>query len=170
MMSIEAQRIQQLRKKETELKAPVTIESINDYISLMQRYREYLGLFNHLGTAVAKKQYPKHYKHLKLDELLITLYLDAETKQVIFENECFLGLYVEADDSFPLNSLTNLYNNNEFFNLLSSFSTPVVISDDVIRRLPKHVFDSDENCAIDEVIKDLMTIRIGKIERLIHEY
>lgn len=169
-MSVEAQKIQQLRKKEAELQAPVTIESINDYISLMQRYREYLDLFNHLGAAVAKKLYPDHCKSLKLDELLFTLYMDAETKQVVFENECFLGLYVEADDSFPLNSLMNLYNNHEFFNLLSCFSTPVLIPDEVIGRLPKHVLDSDDNCIIDDVIRDLMTIRIDKIDRLILEY
>jgi len=169
-MSIETKKIQQLRKKEAELQAPVTIKSINDYISLMQRYRDYLDLLNDHGAAVAKKLYPNHYKSLKLDELLFTLYLDAEKKQIVFENECFLALYVEADNSFPLSSLTNLFNNREFCDLQSCFSTPVVISDDVIDRLPKYVLNSDENCVIDDTIKDLMTNRVGKIERLMHEY
>ncbi|PVY42832.1 hypothetical protein [Pontibacter virosus] len=173
-MSIEAQilkdKVTQLRKAEAALKKIVLINSVNDFISLMYRYKKYLIQFNRIGNAVGRMLLRNDYSHLSLDKLNIKLYLDSSAYSVVFENHSALTDYLSNSDSFSVNELIEMYCHPQYESLKADFKTPVAIADKVRHQLPNSLFCSHSTCNIDGIIEKLMSIRSGKVDRLVAEF
>ncbi|MFD3000422.1 hypothetical protein ACFS7Z_08635 [Pontibacter toksunensis] len=159
--------VQELRKMEAALQRPVTINSINDFIRLVQRYKEYLVHFNNLGIAYAKTYYCVNHKVTTVDGLYIELYLDDRTDEIVFNNKSILAVDIEEYLSLQPEVLRAIFNEFDYCRLTASFVTPLTISESTKDQLPVQLFNRDDLFFADDVLKELEDIKKEKLGSLI---
>lgn len=167
-------KFQSLKQMEAKLRQPVRIKTIGDYTRLLQRYREYVILFQALGTAIAKKHYPYHWKQITMDDMVMSLYpnIEDDKQEVVFQNKTYLSNFVNEDLENTLTSyeeLQQLYRCRDFLLIKSDFSTPVSLSESTFKQFPRSVWSPHDFINIDDVIEELASIRQSKLTRLTAE-
>lgn len=157
----------ELKKSEAELRLPTTIDSVTDYIRLMQRYKRYLKLFSRRANATAKRLLRHDYQQHGMDKLRYKLYLSERADEVIFENTTAVTFYHNEKSDTSMDELMNLYNHPSFEAIKSSFKTPILISKQAREQLQVMVCSSRFERSVDEIIMLLSKHRAVRLSRLL---
>ncbi|KAA3436726.1 hypothetical protein [Rufibacter hautae] len=160
-------RIQILKRMEANLRLTSHINSIQDYLNLMHRYRNYIVEFNKLGYALAKRLLKGNHLRIPMSQLGIKLYLDVPNNRLVFRNESVVTFYLNQKDGLSIDQLIDLYDNRSFNVIKANIDTPLIISGQVLTQLPAAVFNQKVDCDINEIIRLLNNLRVTKLDRIL---